>query len=79
MLTKTQINKLRKAVSQGTGADIKISKSQIRKAIKHGGSLWGSLISLGSKLLPMVMPLAKKGIAPLATGVLSGLASLGVV
>ena len=46
MLTKTQINKLRKAMSQGTGSDIKISKSQIRKAVKHGGSLWGSLISL---------------------------------
>ena len=52
MLTKTQINKLKKAMSQGTGSDIKISKTQIRKAIKHGGSLWGSLVSLGSKLLP---------------------------
>ena len=60
MFTKTQINKLRKAMSQGTGSGIKISKTQNRKAIKHGGSLWGSLISLGSKLLPMPMPLAKK-------------------
>ena len=77
MLAKTQINKLRKAMSQGTGSDIKISKTQIRKGIKHG-SLWGSLISLGSKLLPMAMPLTKKAIAPLATGALSGLASLGV-
>ena len=40
--------------------------------------MWGSLVSLGSKLLPMAMPLAKKAIAPLATGALSGLASLGV-
>ena len=78
MLTKTQINKLRKAMSQGTGSDIKISKTQIRKAVRHGGSLWGSLARLGSKLLPMAMPLAKKAIAPLATGALSGLASLGV-
>ena len=78
MLTKTQINKLRKAMSQGRGSDIKISKSQIRKAVKHGGSLWGSLISLGSKSLPMAMPLAKKAITPLAAGALSGLASLGV-
>ena len=78
MLTKTQINKLRKAMSQGTGSDIKISKSQIRKAVKHGGSLWGSLISLGSKSLPIAMPLAKKAITPLAAGALSGLASLGV-
>ena len=68
MLTKTQINKLRKAMSQGTGSDIKISKTHIRKAIKHGGSLWGSLISLGSRLLPMAMLLAKKAISPLATG-----------
>ena len=78
MLTKTQINKLKKAMSQGTGSDIKISKRQIRKAVRQGGSLWGSLINLGSKLLPMAMPLAKKAIAPLATGALSGLASLGV-
>ena len=28
MLTKTQINKLRKAMSQGTGSDIKISKQK---------------------------------------------------
>ena len=78
MLTKTQINKLRKAMSQGTGSDIKISKTPIRKAIKHGGSLWGSLIKLGSKLFPMAMPLAKRAITALATGALSGLASLGV-
>ena len=78
MLKKIQINKLRKAMSQGTGSHIKISKTPIRKAIKHGGSLWGSLIKLGSKLFPMAMPLAKKAIAPLATGALSGLASLGV-
>ena len=61
-------------MSQGTGSDIKISKKQIRKAIKYGGSLWGSLVSLGSKLLPMAMPLAKKAIAPIATGALSALA-----
>ena len=78
MLTKTQINKLKKAMSQGTGSDIKISKTQIRKAVRQGGSLWGSLISLGSKLLPMAMPLAKKAAAPFVTGALSGLASLGV-
>ena len=65
-------------MSQGTGSDIKISKTRIRKAIKHGGSLWGSLIKLGSKLFPMAMPLAKRAITALATGALSGLASLGV-
>ena len=78
MLTKSRNNKLKKAMSQGTGSDIKISKTQIRKAVRQGGSFWGSLMSLGSKLLPMAMPLAKKAIPPLATGALSGLASLGV-
>ena len=34
--------------------------------------------SLGSRLLPMAMPLARKAIASIATGALSGLASLGV-
>ena len=62
MLTKTQINKLKKKVSQGVGADIKISKTQIIKAIKYGGSLWGSLISLGSKLVPTAYKWYKKGV-----------------
>ena len=78
MLTKTHINKLRKTMSRGTGSDIEISKTQIRKAVRQGGRLWVSLFRLGSKLLPMAMPLAQKAIAPLATGALSGLASLGV-
>ena len=77
MLT-TQINKLRKAMSQGTGSDIKISKTLIRKAVRQGGSFWGSLINLGSRLLPMAMPIVKKAAVPLVTGALSGLASLGV-
>ena len=78
MLTKTQINKLNKARATGKGSDIKISKTQIRKAVKLGGSLFLSLMSLGSKFLPMAMPLAKKAIAPIATGALSGLSTLGV-
>ena len=78
ILIKKQINKLKKAMIQGVGSEIKISKTQIQKAVKYGGSLWGSLVNLGSKLLPMAMPLAKKAIVPIATGALSGLASLGV-
>ena len=35
-------------------------------------------MSLRSKLIPVAMPLAKKAVAPLVTGALSGLASLGV-
>ena len=50
MLTKAQINKIKKAMRNGTGVDIKISKSQIQNAVRQGGSLWTSFISLGSKL-----------------------------
>ena len=71
MLTKSQIKKIEKSVRNGTGADIKISKTQIRKPIKHGGSLFSSLLSLGARFLPIV---AK----PLAKGALSALGSLGV-
>ena len=78
MLTKTQINRLRKSMENGTGSDIKISKTQIQKAVKMGGSLWSSLFSLGARTLPAVTSLASKAAGPLATGALSGLASLGV-
>ena len=60
MLTKTQIKKIEKATRNKTGVDIKISKTQIRKSVKHGGSLFSSLLSLGTKLLPLAAkPLAK--------------------
>ena len=54
MQTKTQINILRRAMKNNTGVDIKISKSQIRKAVKQGGTLWSSLISLGTRGLSFV-------------------------
>ena len=67
MLTKTQISKIQKSISNGTGADIKISKSQIRKSVKYGGNLFGALASLGAKILPY----AAKAAPALATGALS--------
>lgn len=60
MLTKTQINKLKKAKNQGVGSDIEISNTQIRKAVKQGGSLWCSLISLGTRALPYATSLYLK-------------------
>ena len=38
MLTKTQINKIKKSVANETGSDIKISKTQIKNVVKHGGN-----------------------------------------
>lgn len=55
--------------------DIKISKGQIRKAVKHGGSLFTSLMSLGTKLLPYATTAIAAG---LTTGALSALGSLGL-
>ena len=65
-------------MKNGVGTDIEIRKTQIKKSVEYGGSLWGSFMNLGSRLLPMAIPLAKKAIAPIAAGALSGLVSLGV-
>ena len=39
MLTKRQIDKIKKSIANGTRSDIKICKTQIRKSVKHGGKL----------------------------------------
>ena len=74
MLTKTQLNKIQKAVTNKTGVDIKISKTQIRRSVKQGGSLFSSLALLGAKALPYAAKIAPA----LATGAVSALGSLGV-
>ena len=78
MLTKTQVNKIQKAITSKTGADIKISKTQIRKSVKRGGRLFSSLIALGAKALPYVTSAASKALPALATGAVSALGSLGI-
>ena len=78
MLTETQIKKLNKSKRSGKGADIKISKTQIRQVVKQGGSLWSSLITLGTRLLPYATKAAAKAAPALATGALSALGSLGI-
>ena len=78
MLTKTQLNKIQKAASNRTWVDLKISKTQIRKAVKQGGSLFSSLAMLGAKALPFVTKAASKALPALATGAVSALGSLGI-
>ncbi|PFX15632.1 hypothetical protein AWC38_SpisGene20140 [Stylophora pistillata] len=73
MLTMTQIKRIQKAASQGKGVDLKISKTQIRKVVQKGGSLFSSLLTRGAKLLPKAMNLATKALSGLATGALSSL------
>ena len=69
-LTKRQIGKIQKSLANGTGTDIKISKTRIRKVAKHGGNLFTSLASLGARVLPY----AVKGLS----SAVSALGSLGI-
>ena len=78
MLTKTQIGKIRKSLANGTGVDIKISKTQIRKVAKHGGNLFSSLATLGARVLPYIVKGLSKAVPALATGAVSALGSLGI-
>ena len=66
MLTKTQFKKIQKSMKNGTGTDIKISKTQIRKVGEN-------IFSLAIKCLPKVMPAVSKIGGSLLTGALAGL------
>ena len=65
-------------MENGTGVNIKISKTQIRKIAKEGGNLFTSLASLGSKVLPYAIKGVSKAVPALATGAASALGSLGI-
>ena len=70
MLTANQIKRITKAAALRKGVEIKISKSQIRKVMKQGGSLFSAIIPLARSLTPT---LAKT----LGLSALAGLASEG--
>ena len=78
MLTKRQISKIKKSISNGTGSDIKISKTQIRRSVKHGGNLFSSLASIGAKVLPFAIKGMSKVAPALATGAVSALGEIGL-
>ena len=78
MLTKTQLKRIQKSLNNGTGADIKISKTHIRKVSKQGGNLFSSLASLGARVLPYAVKGLSKAAPALATGAISALGSLGI-
>ena len=73
MLTKTQIGRIRRSLNSGKGVDIKISKTQIGKVVKKGGSLFSSLAALVPALLPKAMQVASKVVPGLAMGALGSL------
>ena len=78
MLTRRQIAKVKKSLAAETGTDIKISRTQIRRSVKHGGNLFTSLASLGAKLLPFAMRGVSKVAPALATGAASALGEIGL-
>ena len=78
MLTKRQISKIKKSIANGTGSDIKISKTQIRRSVKHGGNLFSSLASIGAKVLPYAIKGISKAVPALATGAATALGELGI-
>ena len=66
MLTKTQLKRIQKSLTNGTGVDIKISKTQIRKVTKQGGNLFTSLASVGARVLPYAVKGISKAVPALA-------------
>ena len=69
MLTNIQVSKLRKTFSNGSSANIKLSKTQLHKIGESGGflgRLLGSLLKTGLSLIGNVLkPLAKSALIPL--------------
>ena len=78
MLTRRQIAKIQKSLRDGTGSDIKISRTQISRSVKHGENLFTSLASLGAKLLPYAIKGVSKVAPALATGAASALGDIGI-
>ena len=70
MLTTNQIKRIKKAVDLDTGVELRISKTQIRKVTRQGGSLFSAVVPLARTLAPT---LAKT----LGLSALAGLASEG--
>ena len=78
MLTQRQIEKIKKSLTNGTGSDLKISKTQITSLVKHGGNLFTSLARIGSKLLPLAVKGVSKVAPAIATGAATALGDIGI-
>ena len=78
MLTQRQIEKIKKSLANGTGSDIKISKTQITRSVKQGGNLFTSLARIGAKLLPYAVKGVSKVAPAIATGAATALGDLGI-
>ena len=78
MLTQRQLAKIKKSLANKTGSDLKISQTQIRSLVKHGGNLFSSLARIGAKLLPLAVKGVSKVAPALATGAANALGEIGL-
>ena len=74
-LTRSQANKLQKAIERGKRVTFRMSKKQLKHNLKVEGGFLGLLAGLAARALPMI---AKTVLPALGVGALSGLASTGV-
>ena len=78
MLTQRQIARIKKSLVNGTGTVLKISETQIRSLVKHGGNLFTSLARIGARLLPFAIKGVSKVAPALATGAATALGDIGI-
>ena len=65
LLTNRQVGNIRKAFGNHSSIDIRLSKTHLSKMIQSEGFLGDLLGKLAGPLMKVVMPLAKKVLAPL--------------
>ena len=65
LLTNRQVANIRKAFTNHSSIDIKLSKTQLSKMIQSGGFFGNLLGKLAGPLMKVAMPLAKNVLAPL--------------
>ena len=78
MLTQRQIAKIKKSMANGTGTVLKISETQIKSLVKHGGNLFTSFARIGAKLLPYAIKGVSKVAPEIAKGAATALGELGL-
>ena len=74
-LTKSQFNKLARAMNKGKGARITMSPTQLKHNLSVEGGFLGMLAGLAARALPFI---AKTVLPNLGIGALTGLANAGV-
>ena len=78
LLTTRQKTKSRNALNYNTSTDLRLSKAQITKIIKSGGSLGSLLSKLAVPLMNVAIPLAKNVLAPLGITAASSALDAGI-